>query len=179
MQFRTPLSEPALAFVVALGASSSEEVELQLQGRMEFSKAAVSRVVEASDCLQRQVEELCQRVYSRGEFFRRSPREGHSPPASLGGPLPNLSNSWRSEFPVNSQPCSCWNNLVPGEDSNLIPEVGLQRDDCRNCWFCGGVTPLQGKGSLQHCTNLRGSYCPTRLRRVRAQAFCDNRLLPT
>uniref|UniRef100_A0A8C8T406 E3 ubiquitin protein ligase n=1 Tax=Peromyscus maniculatus bairdii TaxID=230844 RepID=A0A8C8T406_PERMB len=67
MQFRTPLSEPALAFVVALGASSNEEVELQLQGRMEFSKAAVSRVVEASDRLQRQVEELCQRVYSRGD----------------------------------------------------------------------------------------------------------------
>lgn len=66
MQLRPPLSEPALAFVVALGASSSEEVELQLQGRMEFSKAAVSRVVEASDRLQRRVEELCQRVYSRG-----------------------------------------------------------------------------------------------------------------
>lgn len=65
---RPPLSEPALAFVVALGASSSEEVELQLQDRMEFSKAAVSRVVEASDCLQRRVEELCQRVYSRGGF---------------------------------------------------------------------------------------------------------------
>lgn len=67
VQLRPPLSEPALAFVVALGASSSEEVELQLQGRMEFSKAAVSRVVEASDCLQRQVEGLCQRVYSRGD----------------------------------------------------------------------------------------------------------------
>ncbi|KAL2766204.1 E3 ubiquitin-protein ligase BRE1B isoform 3 [Daubentonia madagascariensis] len=67
IQLRPPLSEPALAFVVALGASSSEEVELQLQGRMEFSKAAVSRVVEASDRLQRRVEELCQRVYSRGD----------------------------------------------------------------------------------------------------------------
>ncbi|XP_006896577.1 PREDICTED: E3 ubiquitin-protein ligase BRE1B isoform X2 [Elephantulus edwardii] len=67
MHLRPPLSEPALAFVVALGASSCEEVELQLQGRMEFSKAAVSRVVEASDRLQRQVEELCQRVYSQGD----------------------------------------------------------------------------------------------------------------
>lgn len=66
VQLRAPLSEPALAFVVALGASSSEEVELRLQGRMQFSKAAVSRVVEASDRLQRRVEELCQRVYSRG-----------------------------------------------------------------------------------------------------------------
>ena len=56
VQLRPPLSEPALAFVVALGASSSEEVELQLQGRMEFSKAAVSRVVEASDRLQRRVD---------------------------------------------------------------------------------------------------------------------------
>uniref|UniRef100_A0A2K6L154 E3 ubiquitin protein ligase n=4 Tax=Colobinae TaxID=9569 RepID=A0A2K6L154_RHIBE len=67
LQLRPPLSEPALAFVVALGASSSEEVELELQGRMEFSKAAVSHVVEASDRLQRRVEELCQRVYSRGD----------------------------------------------------------------------------------------------------------------
>ncbi|XP_038619312.1 LOW QUALITY PROTEIN: E3 ubiquitin-protein ligase BRE1B [Tachyglossus aculeatus] len=66
-QLRPPLSEPALAFLEALGASSSEEVELQLQGRMEFSKAAVSRVVEASDRLQRQVEELCLRAQSRGE----------------------------------------------------------------------------------------------------------------
>lgn len=74
VQLRPPLSEPALAFVVALGASSSEEVELQLQGRMEFSKAAVSRVVEASDRLQRQVEELCQRVYSRGSFFVPPPQ---------------------------------------------------------------------------------------------------------
>nr|KAF6442154.1 ring finger protein 40 [Rousettus aegyptiacus] len=67
MKLRPPLSEPALAFVVALGASSNEEVELQLQDRMEFSKAAVSRVVEASDRLQRRVEELCQRMYSRGD----------------------------------------------------------------------------------------------------------------
>ncbi|XP_044515591.1 E3 ubiquitin-protein ligase BRE1B isoform X3 [Gracilinanus agilis] len=67
LQLRPPLSEPALAFVAALGASSSEEVELQLQGRMEFSKAAVSRVVEASDRLHRRVEELCHRAQSRGE----------------------------------------------------------------------------------------------------------------
>ncbi|KAM9096418.1 E3 ubiquitin-protein ligase BRE1B [Sarcophilus harrisii] len=67
LQLRPSLSEPALAFVAALGASSSEEVELQLQGRMEFSKAAVSRVVEASDRLHRRVEELCHRVQSRGE----------------------------------------------------------------------------------------------------------------
>uniref|UniRef100_A0A8C4M0Q2 E3 ubiquitin protein ligase n=1 Tax=Equus asinus asinus TaxID=83772 RepID=A0A8C4M0Q2_EQUAS len=80
MQLRPPLSEPALAFVVALGASSSEEVELQLQGRMEFSKAAVSRVVEASDCLQRRVEELCHPDFSGdseppGEVARARTRE--------------------------------------------------------------------------------------------------------
>uniref|UniRef100_A0A5F8GFT6 E3 ubiquitin protein ligase n=1 Tax=Monodelphis domestica TaxID=13616 RepID=A0A5F8GFT6_MONDO len=67
LQLRPLLSESALAFVAALGASSSEEVELQLQGRMEFSKAAVSRVVEASDRLHRRVEELCHRAQSRGE----------------------------------------------------------------------------------------------------------------
>lgn len=82
LQLRPPLSEPALAFVVALGASSSEEVELELQGRMEFSKAAVSHVVEASDRLQRRVEELCQRVYSRGGFFVPIPKRCPSLPAS-------------------------------------------------------------------------------------------------
>ncbi|MXQ89903.1 hypothetical protein E5288_WYG014001 [Bos mutus] len=98
MQLRPPLSEPALAFVVALGASSSEEVELQLQGRMEFSKAAVSRVVEASDRLQRRVEELCQRVYSRGdseppgEAARARTRElGLGHPRILGSQVCHLS----------------------------------------------------------------------------------------
>lgn len=33
-----------------------------------------------------------------------------------------------SEFPVNSQPHSCWNNLVQDEISALISEMGLQRD---------------------------------------------------
>ncbi|XP_055963738.1 E3 ubiquitin-protein ligase BRE1B-like [Sorex fumeus] len=63
VQLQSPIRESALAFVVALGASSKEEVELQ--GRMEFSKAAVSRLVKASDFLQRQVGELCERVCSR------------------------------------------------------------------------------------------------------------------
>uniref|UniRef100_A0A8C0G6V7 E3 ubiquitin protein ligase n=1 Tax=Chelonoidis abingdonii TaxID=106734 RepID=A0A8C0G6V7_CHEAB len=38
------LNEPALSFLATLASSSSEEIELQLQERMEFSKAAVSRV---------------------------------------------------------------------------------------------------------------------------------------
>ncbi|KAM7086824.1 E3 ubiquitin-protein ligase BRE1B-like [Molossus nigricans] len=65
-QLQPPLSEPALAFMVVQGTSSSEEVERQLQGRMEFSRVAVSCVMEASDRLQRQVEELCHRAYSQG-----------------------------------------------------------------------------------------------------------------
>nr|XP_036283257.1 LOW QUALITY PROTEIN: E3 ubiquitin-protein ligase BRE1B-like [Pipistrellus kuhlii] len=70
VQLRPALSEPASALLVKQGAGSSEEVGLQ--DRMEFSKAAVSRLVEASDRLQRQVEGLCQRVCSLRE---REPNE--------------------------------------------------------------------------------------------------------
>lgn len=62
-----PLTGPALAFVAALGASGREEVELQLQGRVAFSKAAVSRLVASADTAHRRLQELCQRIQACGE----------------------------------------------------------------------------------------------------------------
>ncbi|XP_053116745.1 E3 ubiquitin-protein ligase BRE1B [Hemicordylus capensis] len=62
------LNEPALSFLATLASSSSEEIELQLQERMEFSKAAVSRVVEVSDKIHRRTEELCQKIHARVDF---------------------------------------------------------------------------------------------------------------
>ncbi|XP_062994419.1 LOW QUALITY PROTEIN: E3 ubiquitin-protein ligase BRE1B [Elgaria multicarinata webbii] len=62
------LNETALSFLATLASSSSEEIELQLQERMEFSKAAVSRIVEVSDKIHRRTEELCQKIYVRVEF---------------------------------------------------------------------------------------------------------------
>lgn len=61
------LNEPALSFLATLASSSSEEIELQLQERMEFSKAAVSRIVEVSDKIHRRTEELCQKIHARGK----------------------------------------------------------------------------------------------------------------
>uniref|UniRef100_A0A8D2IYQ0 E3 ubiquitin protein ligase n=1 Tax=Varanus komodoensis TaxID=61221 RepID=A0A8D2IYQ0_VARKO len=61
MGWGTPSSEPRLTL------SSSEEIELQLQERMEFSKAAVSRIVEVSDKIHRRTEELCQKIHAHGE----------------------------------------------------------------------------------------------------------------
>lgn len=61
------LNESALSFLATLASSSSEEIELQLQESMEFSKAAVSRVVEVSDKIHRRTEELCQKIHARGE----------------------------------------------------------------------------------------------------------------
>ncbi|XP_074920799.1 E3 ubiquitin-protein ligase BRE1B [Chelonoidis abingdonii] len=58
------LNEPALSFLATLASSSSEEIELQLQERMEFSKAAVSRVVEVSNKIHRRTEELCQKIHA-------------------------------------------------------------------------------------------------------------------
>ncbi|KAH0626371.1 hypothetical protein JD844_001313 [Phrynosoma platyrhinos] len=62
------LNEPSLSFLATLASSSSEEIELQLQERMEFSKAAVSRIVEVSDKIHRRTEELCQKIHARVEF---------------------------------------------------------------------------------------------------------------
>ncbi|XP_030418184.1 E3 ubiquitin-protein ligase BRE1B isoform X1 [Gopherus evgoodei] len=67
------LNEPALSFLATLASSSSEEIELQLQERMEFSKAAVSRVVEVSNKIHRRTEELCQKIHARGETNARVP----------------------------------------------------------------------------------------------------------
>ncbi|XP_029462667.1 E3 ubiquitin-protein ligase BRE1B isoform X2 [Rhinatrema bivittatum] len=62
------LTEPARSFLETLSSSSSEEIELQLQEKMKFSKKAVSRIVEASDKQHRQLEELCYRFQSGVEF---------------------------------------------------------------------------------------------------------------
>ncbi|XP_039186250.1 E3 ubiquitin-protein ligase BRE1B isoform X3 [Crotalus tigris] len=62
------LNEPSLSFLATLASSSNEEIELQLQERMEFSKAAVSRIVEASDKIHRCMEELCQKIHARVDF---------------------------------------------------------------------------------------------------------------
>ncbi|KAK9397627.1 E3 ubiquitin-protein ligase BRE1B [Crotalus adamanteus] len=59
------LNEPSLSFLATLASSSNEEIELQLQERMEFSKAAVSCIVEASDKIHRRMEELCQKIHAR------------------------------------------------------------------------------------------------------------------
>eukprot|EP00061_Rhincodon_typus_P001782 g15768.t1 len=56
------LNEPALSFLATLASSSSEEIELQLQDRMAFSKKAVARIVEVFDKLHRRIEDLCQKI---------------------------------------------------------------------------------------------------------------------
>ncbi|XP_078394374.1 E3 ubiquitin-protein ligase BRE1B-like, partial [Cetorhinus maximus] len=62
------LNEPALSFLATLASSSSEEIELQLQDRMAFSKNAVARIVEVFDKLHRRIEDLCQKLNSEVEF---------------------------------------------------------------------------------------------------------------
>ncbi|KAM4603222.1 E3 ubiquitin-protein ligase BRE1B isoform 2-T2 [Discoglossus pictus] len=61
------LPESSLAFLATLACSTTEEIELQLQERMEFSKRAVSCVLETSNKLHRRMEELCDRIHS-GDF---------------------------------------------------------------------------------------------------------------
>ncbi|MGH0185245.1 UNVERIFIED_CONTAM: hypothetical protein FKN15_023991 [Acipenser sinensis] len=56
------LPEPALSFLATLASSSSEEIELQLQDRMSFSKQAVSHIVRVFEGLHHRIEGLCERV---------------------------------------------------------------------------------------------------------------------
>lgn len=62
----TPLSDTAKTFLCALGSSSEEEVGLELQERMQFSKEAVGRMVCAFDRLHQRIESLCARVQAVG-----------------------------------------------------------------------------------------------------------------
>ncbi|XP_051968152.1 E3 ubiquitin-protein ligase BRE1B-like [Xyrauchen texanus] len=57
-----PLSENAKAFLSTLDNSSEEELTLQLQDRMQFSKGAVACMVCIFDRLHSSIEELCTRV---------------------------------------------------------------------------------------------------------------------
>ncbi|XP_063287020.1 E3 ubiquitin-protein ligase BRE1B isoform X2 [Pelobates fuscus] len=61
------LPESSLNFLATLAFSTTEEIELHLQERMEFSKRAVSCVLETSNRLHRRMEELCEHIHS-GEF---------------------------------------------------------------------------------------------------------------
>ncbi|MGH0170653.1 UNVERIFIED_CONTAM: hypothetical protein FKN15_076481 [Acipenser sinensis] len=56
------LPEPALSFLATLASSSSEEIELQLQDRMSFSKRAVSHIVRVFEGLHHRIEGLCERL---------------------------------------------------------------------------------------------------------------------
>ncbi|XP_018094858.1 E3 ubiquitin-protein ligase BRE1B isoform X2 [Xenopus laevis] len=61
------LPDSSLTFLATLAHSTKEEIELKLQERMEFSKKAVSCVLESSNKLHCRMEELCDRIHS-GEF---------------------------------------------------------------------------------------------------------------
>uniref|UniRef100_A0A8B9RIG2 E3 ubiquitin protein ligase n=1 Tax=Astyanax mexicanus TaxID=7994 RepID=A0A8B9RIG2_ASTMX len=63
-----PLSESAKAFLSTLDNSSEEELSLQLQDRMQFSKGAVACMVCIFDRLHSSIEELCTRVQSAGNY---------------------------------------------------------------------------------------------------------------
>ncbi|XP_053326866.1 E3 ubiquitin-protein ligase BRE1B isoform X2 [Spea bombifrons] len=62
------LPESSLSFLATLAFSTTEEIELQLQERMEFSKRAVSCVLETSSRLHRRMEDLCGRIRSGEDF---------------------------------------------------------------------------------------------------------------
>ncbi|KAM8962419.1 E3 ubiquitin-protein ligase BRE1B [Pelodytes ibericus] len=62
------LPESSLNFLATLAFSTTEEIELQLQERMEFSKRAVSCVLETSHRLHRRMEDLCERIHRGAEF---------------------------------------------------------------------------------------------------------------
>ncbi|XP_069591349.1 E3 ubiquitin-protein ligase BRE1B isoform X2 [Ranitomeya imitator] len=55
------LPESSLTFLATLACSTQEEMELQLQDRTEFSKRAVSCVLETSSKLHGRMQELCER----------------------------------------------------------------------------------------------------------------------
>lgn len=64
-----PLSESAKAFLSILDNSSEEELSLQLQDRMQFSKSAVACIVCIFDRLHSSIDDLCSRIQVAGKRF--------------------------------------------------------------------------------------------------------------
>lgn len=58
--------EPAFSFLATLASSTSEEIESQLQERVESSRRAVAQIVTMYDKLQEKVDALSQKVNSGG-----------------------------------------------------------------------------------------------------------------
>lgn len=59
--------EPAFSFLATLASSSSEEMESQLQERVESSRRAVSQIVTVYDKLQEKVDLLSRKLNSGGK----------------------------------------------------------------------------------------------------------------
>lgn len=59
--------EPAFSFLATLASSSSEEIESQLQERVESSRRAVAQIVTVYDKLQEKVELLSRKLNSGGK----------------------------------------------------------------------------------------------------------------
>ncbi|KAG8433449.1 hypothetical protein GDO86_017649 [Hymenochirus boettgeri] len=57
------LPDSSLTFLATLAHSTTEEIELHLQERMEFSKRAVSCIVETSTKLHRRMQDMCDRIH--------------------------------------------------------------------------------------------------------------------
>ena len=62
-----PLSEPAKVLLATLDHSGEEELALQLQDRMQFSKEAVACLVCVFDRLHSHINSLCRHVQEAGE----------------------------------------------------------------------------------------------------------------
>lgn len=63
--------EAAFSFLATLASSSSEEIESQLQERVESSRRAVCQIVTVYDKLQEKVELLSRKLNSGGEARTR------------------------------------------------------------------------------------------------------------
>lgn len=67
--------EPAFSFLATLASSSSEEMESQLQERVESSRRAVSQIVTVYDKLQEKVDLLSRKLNSGGKERTRRPEQ--------------------------------------------------------------------------------------------------------
>jgi hypothetical protein len=77
--------EPAFSFLATLASSSSEEMESQLQERVESSRRAVSQIVTVYDKLQEKVDLLSRKLNSGGEEKTRRQGSMGGKNSALGG----------------------------------------------------------------------------------------------
>uniref|UniRef100_A0A8B9FZE2 E3 ubiquitin protein ligase n=1 Tax=Amazona collaria TaxID=241587 RepID=A0A8B9FZE2_9PSIT len=159
--------EPAFSFLATLASSTSEEIESQLQERVESSRRAVAQIVTMYDKLQEKVDVLSQKVNSGGTS------KVADPPSRMLI-YPQIRHDSAFEKSVQQAHCPGFKRADFGLFRDLLTKVpwdtALEGRGAQDCWLIFKDHLLQAQ---ERCIPTRRKFS----RRARRRPWMDKELL--